>query len=252
MKTIIQVLCLFLFASTSIASGDGYSLDSASLDPSDKASLQRGLMYYQNVCAGCHSTKYQRYERVANDLGIPEELMMEHIVFDRSAKIGDLMANSMDAKEAKSWFGATPPDLTLVTRVRGGADWLYTYLRTFYEDKSRPYGVNNKIFPDVGMPHVLENFQGVQIDTCLNSESDARDPLSGEKICGLMVDPDRKGSLSPSEFDQMVYDIVNFLSYSAEPMKADRERIGLYVFLFLFIFLIFAYLLKKEYWRDVH
>ena len=102
------------------------------------------------------------------------------------------------------------------------------------------------------MPHVLENFQGVQIDTCLNSESDARDPLSGEKICGLMVDPDRKGSLSPSEFDQMVYDIVNFLSYSAEPMKADRERIGLYVFLFLFIFLIFAYLLKKEYWRDVH
>ncbi|OED49680.1 cytochrome C [Endozoicomonas sp. (ex Bugula neritina AB1)] len=234
------------------ASGGDWPMDHITVDPSDKASLQRGVKYYQNYCSQCHETGYQRYERVADDLGIPHDLMMENLVFDKNAKIGSLMTNAMDPKEAKQWFGATPPDLTLVSRVKGGPDWLYNYLRTFYEDPKRPYGVNNKVFPDVGMPHVLADLQGVQIDTCYGANPTTRDPLTGDKLCGLIVDPDRKGSMTPDQYDRMVYDLVNFLAYSAEPMKEERQQLGIYVFLFLFLFLIFAVLLKREYWKDVH
>lgn len=252
MKRFLAALIAFGFAATVVASGDGYPLDEVNLDQSDKASLQRGAKYYQNICASCHETGYQRYERVADDLSIPHDLMMENLVADPNAKIGDLMTNAMDPDEAKAWFGATPPDLTLVSRVRGGPDWIYTYLRTFYEDPSRPYGVNNKVFPDVGMPHVLLAYQGIQIDTCRDGDEGKTDPLTGKPLCGLEVDPERKGSMTPAQFDQMVYDITNFLAYSAEPMKADRIRIGIYVMIFLFVFLIFAFLLKREFWKDVH
>ena len=234
MKKIILTIKLSLvsalFSSVVSAAGGGYPLDEANVDFGDKASLQRGAKYYQNYCSGCHSTQYQRYERVADDLGIPHDLMMDNLVFDKSAKIGHLMKNNMDPKEAAAWFGATPPDLTLVSRVKGGADWIYTYLRTFYEDPSRPYGVNNKVFPDVGMPHVLLELQGIQIDSCGDTDPTTRDPLTGEKVCGLMVDASRKGSMSPAEFDQMVYDLTNFLAYSAEPMQEQREKLGIYVF----------------------
>lgn len=256
MKRIILTMKLFLglvlFSSLVAAAGGGYPLDKANVDPSDKASLQRGAKYYQNWCSACHSTSFQRYERVAGDLGIPHDLMMENLVFDKTAKIGSLMHNSMDPVEAKAWFGAAPPDLTLVSRVKGGPDWLYTYLRTFYEDAKRPYRVNNKVFPDVGMPHVLLELQGVQIDSCEGADPTKRDPLSGEKLCELTVDPKRKGSLTPAEYDQVVYDLVNFLAYSAEPMKQERKQLGIYVFLFLLVFLVFAYLLKREFWKDVH
>lgn len=245
-------LVLALFSSFASAATGTYPLDKVEVDPTDKASLQRGIKHYQNYCAGCHSTGYQRYERVADDLGIPHALMMEHLVFDQHAKIGNLMKNSMNSSEAAQWFGATPPDLTMVTRVRGGADWLYTYLRTFYEDPKRPYGVNNKVFPDVGMPHVLHELQGIQIDTCQGADPTARDPLTGGKLCGLVPDPERRGSLAPAEFDQMVYDLVNFLAYSAEPVKEQRQQMGVYVFLFLALFFVFAFLLKREYWKDVH
>ena len=154
MKRIILTVkvCLLsvLYSVLASAAGGGYPLDAIKVDPTDKASLQRGIKYYQNYCSGCHATGYQRYERVADDLGIPHDLMMANLVFDQHAKIGNLMKNSMDPKEAKEWFGATPPDLTMITRVRGGPEWLYTYLRTFYADPKRPYGVNNKVFPDVG------------------------------------------------------------------------------------------------------
>ena len=143
MKRIILTLKLFLVSAllSNVALGAGGSnwpMDDIEVDPSNKASLQRGVKYYQNYCATCHSMEYQRYERVADDLGIPHDLMMENLMFDKQAKIGDLMDNAMDPKEAKTWFGATPPDLTLVSRVKGGPDWLYNYLRTFYEDPSRP------------------------------------------------------------------------------------------------------------------
>ncbi len=256
MKRIILTikLCLVsvLFSSLANAAGGGYPLDRMEADVTDKSSLQRGAKYYQNYCSGCHATSFQRYGRVADDLGIPYDLMMENLVFDKSAKIGDLMTNNMDSKEAKVWFGAAPPDLTLISRVKGGSDWLYTYLRTFYEDPKRPYGVNNKVFPDVGMPHVLLELQGIQIDGCAGTDPSERDPLTAGKMCGLTVDPERQGSMTPNEYDQMVYDLVNFLSYSAEPMQEERKQLGIYVFLFLALFLIFAYLLMREYWKDVH
>ncbi|WP_422132999.1 MULTISPECIES: cytochrome c1 [unclassified Endozoicomonas] len=249
-KTIITLLFSLVPVLGFAAGGSGYPLDPIETDHSDKASLQRGAMYYQNFCAGCHATQFQRYERVADDIGIPHDLMMENLV-PKSAKIGDLMKNGMRKDEAKVWFGAAPPDLTMVTRVRG-EDWVYTYLRTFYEDPKRPWGVNNKVFPDVGMPHVLMELQGVQIDSCQGASPTERDPLTGEKICGLVVDPERKGSLTPAEYDQAMYDLTNFLSYSAEPVKQKRQQLGIYVLLFLVLLFIVALLLKREYWKDIH
>ncbi|MCW7551221.1 cytochrome c1 [Endozoicomonas gorgoniicola] len=250
-KTILTLLLSFYSVLAFSAGGGGYPLDKIETDPSDKPSLQRGAALYQNYCSGCHSTEFQRYERVADDLGIPHDLMMENLVFNKDAKIGDLMTNAMAREDAKAWFGAAPPDLTMVTRVRG-EDWVYTYLRTFYEDPKRPWGVNNKVFPDVGMPHALLELQGVQLDSCNGEDPTKRDPLTGQTVCGLTIDPERKGSMTPSEYDQAIYDLVNFLAYSAEPMKAQRQQLGIYVMLFLVLLFIFTFLLKREYWKDVH
>jgi len=228
-----------------------YPLDHMQSNIRDKASLQRGAQTYMNYCSGCHATKFQRYERVADDLGIPHDLMMENLVFTSGSKIGDLMNKAMNDRDAKEWFGASPPDLTLVARV-WGADWLYTYLRTFYRDPLRPFGVNNKVFPDVGMPHVLLSLQGEQIDTCKGNDFEGIDPLTGTKLCGLVLDTNRKGALTVAEYDQLAYDLVNFLVYSAEPYKLERQRIGFFVLFFLAFFFVFAFLLKREYWKDVH
>ena len=227
----------------------------ANLD--DKASLQSGLNTYMNYCMGCHSLEYSRYIRVADDLGIPHDIMEQNIIYD-DAGIGSLMGNAMPKPLAKKWFGAAPPDLTLVARARN-PEWLYTYLRTFYKDDSRPYGVNNKVFPAVGMPHVFLELQGMQ--ECAMGPVRAanggikRDPLTGEDIlekeCGRLVVTDA-GLQTPEEFDKTVYDLVNFLEYVAEPMQQDRKRIGIYVLFFLAIFFVFAWLLNREYWKDVH
>ncbi|MDD7804440.1 MAG: cytochrome c1 [Endozoicomonas sp. (ex Botrylloides leachii)] len=246
-KTLYILLLICASVNVFAAGGEDYPLDSINTDHADKASLQRGAKYYQNYCSACHGTRFQRYERVADDLGIPHDLMMENLVFNKQAKIGDLMATNMDPKEAKEWFGIAPPDLTLVARVRG-EDWLYTYLRTFYADPKRPWGVNNKVFADVGMPHVLMELQGVQMNVCATSDGE----LSDDKGCTLIVDPERKGVMTPDEFDQAMYDLTNFLSYSAEPMKMKRQKLGTYVLLFLLVFLVFACLLKREYWKGVH
>jgi len=232
--------------------------DEITVNPHDNASLQRGAGLYMNYCMGCHSLQYSRYNRVANDLGIPEDLMMANMVFDPTVKFGDLMENAMDDGHAKVWFGATPPDLTLVSRARQ-PEWLYTYLRTFYRDDSRPYGVNNKVFKDVGMPHVLLELQGMQ--ECALGPVRAgnggvkRDPLTGadvlEEPCGQFTVAEA-GSMSTEEYDVAMYDLVNFLAYTAEPVAAERQRIGLFVLLFIAIFTVFAWLLNREYWKDVH
>jgi ubiquinol-cytochrome c reductase cytochrome c1 subunit len=249
--SLIFIILLSFNAKLVLAQEEAYPLEAANVNIEDKDSLQRGLRNFIYSCFGCHSMKFQRYERVANDLGIPEDIMMQYMIFNPGIKFGDLMTNSMDEKDAKQWFGATPPDLNLITRAKG-VDWVYTYLKTFYEDELRPYGVNNKVYPDVGMPHVLIGLQGVQVDTCgPNDDPELRDPLTGEKLCGLKVDSSRKGSMTPEQYDQFVYDIVNFLHYSAEPFKKEREYIGVYVLLFLLLFFVFAYLLKREYWKDV-
>ncbi|MAL95936.1 MAG: ubiquinol-cytochrome C reductase [Haliea sp.] len=232
--------------------------DEFTADPSDKASLQSGAQLYMNYCMGCHSLQYSRYNRVAKDLGIPEDLMQEHLIFDPDVQIGELMENAMDERLAKVWYGVNPPDLTLVARARQ-PEWLYTYLRNFYRDDSRPYGVNNRVFKDVGMPHVLLELQGMQECAMGPARADnggvKRDPLTGEDIleepCGQFTIAE-KGSMEPEEFDAAMYDLVNFLSYTAEPMASDRKRIGLFALLFIAIFFVFAWLLNREYWKDVH
>jgi ubiquinol-cytochrome c reductase cytochrome b subunit len=251
--------------SASASEEGGWPLDHVKFDPSNKASLQQGAQLFMNYCMGCHSLQYERYNRLVTGLGIPEDLVMQNLRFDSSAKIGDLMVNSMATKQAKEWFGAPPPDLTLETRARGAA-WVYTYLRTFYRDPARPWGVNNKVFPDVGMPHALLSLQGLQ--ECAPGPALAenggilRDPLTGKEVligedgkplhpCGRLkvVEP---GKLTPAEYDHAVYDLVNFLNYMAEPMQQARKHTGVYVLFFLAIFFVFAWLLNREYWKDVH
>ncbi len=244
MKRIIFAV-LALLPGLVLASGGGFPLDKAESDLSDKASLQRGAATFMNYCAGCHSTQYQRYNRVAADIGIPDDLMKENLVFT-GAKIGDLMKSAMSEKDAARWFGAPPPDLTLVARVRG-ADWIYTYLRSFYVDETRPFGVNNAVFPSVGMPHVLEPLQGTPR---AEFETHTLDGVEMQQV--VSIKSDGNGEMNNEEYDQTVLDLVNFLVYSAEPVQQERERMGFWVLGFIAIFFIFTVLLKKEFWRDVH
>ncbi|MEM6604528.1 MAG: ubiquinol-cytochrome c reductase [Pseudomonadota bacterium] len=218
--------------------------DNVNLDIHDKESLQQGAQVYMNQCMGCHSLKYARYNRVAEDLGIPPDLMQGNLIADPSVKIGDLMDNAMNIRSAKTWFGAAPPDLTLVARSRQ-PDWLYTYLRNFYRDDTRPYGVNNRVYPNVGMPHVLLEMQGLL-------ECSHADGGHGEGDHGTGCELVEPGTQTVEEYDTTIYNLVNFLAYVAEPMKADRQRIGVYVLLFIAVFYVFATLLNREYWKDVH
>jgi ubiquinol-cytochrome c reductase cytochrome b subunit len=240
--------------------------DDITVDATNKASLQSGAKHYMNNCMSCHSLKYARYERTATDLGVPLDIFEENLKFDNQARIGDLMYNSAPEDLSKKWFGAAPPDLTLVARTRG-TDWLYTYFRNFYEDPSRPWGVNNRVFKDVGMPHALLELQGMQV--CAPGPELAanggvmRDPLTGEELlfdsetgkpfhpCGRLKQVS-EGSMTPEEFDTAMYDLVNFLAYTAEPMVEDRKRMGVYVLLFITLFFIVTYLLSREYWKDIH
>lgn len=245
MKKWIVVL-FALLPSVVFAAGSNVHLDKANNDISDSASLQNGAKLFMNYCFGCHSTQYQRYQRVATDLGIPLDLMKEHMVFDPNAKIGDLMENAIPDDAAAKWFGAPPPDLTLVARVRG-TDWLYTYLRSFYADPARPFGVNNIVFPSVGMPHVLEELQGIPTPIF---ETHVVDGVEKRTVVG--VETDGSGEMSSSEYDDAVRDLVNFLEYSGDPVKLERQSLGWWVMGFLVLFTIVVVLLKKEYWRDVH
>ena len=258
-------------ASAGAAGGTDFPLHEMEPDLNDKTSLQRGMQTYMNYCMGCHSLKYQRYERTADDIGVPHDLMLEHLVFDKSTKIGELMTNNLKVEHAKAWFGAVPPDLTLYTKLKKGPEYLYTYLRTFYSDPDRPFGVNNLLFENVGMPHALLELQGMQQLRCVDVPdvdevgSPVRDPATNQPIvnrtCGMdlvergydpLLPADGGGELSPEEYDQVVYDLVNFMYYVGEPGRQDRERIGVYVLLFLAFFFVFAWLLEREYWKDVH
>ena len=245
MKKLLIALVAFL-PCLAFASGGAVHLDKANYDLSDKASLQNGAKLFMNYCSACHSTAHQRYQRVATDLGIPEELMKENLIFTDS-KIGELMKNSMDKKDAAKWFGNAPLDLTLEARLRG-PDWIYTYLRSFYKDDSRPFGVNNLVFKDVGMPHVLEELQGIPTATFETIVDDHG--VEHRKLVSL--ESNEAGEMSSDEYDQAVLDLVNFLVYSGEPNKLERESLGVWVIGFLLILFVLSYLLKKEYWRDIH
>jgi len=221
------------------------------------ASLQNGAKLAVNFCMGCHSFKYSRWERVANDIGIPNQLMLDNMVFT-GQKIGELMDIAMPADSAKEWFGATPPDLTLVARSRK-PEWVYTYLLHFYADPSRPLGVNNKVYKDVGMPHALLDLQG--LPECAPGPVLAanggikRDLMTGEDIlddpCGN-YNITKAGTMNEEEYKAAVYDLVNFLTYVAEPMAEERKHIGRLVLLFLLLLLVPTVLLNREYWKGIH
>ena len=243
MKKIIFVLSLLLPISV-MASG-GAHLDKAEYDLTDKASLQTGAKLFMNYCLGCHQTQYQRYQRTFNDLGIPLELGSANLQFT-GEKPGEHIKNAMPSESGAKWFGAPPPDLTLVARVRG-ADWIYTYLRSFYVDESTKFGVNNLVFPEVGMPHALEELQGVPRKTF---EKMLVDGEMVDRYVGLRTDG--SGELNTAEYDAAVLDLVNYLVYIGEPSRLESESIGRWVMIFLLVLTVLVYLLKKEYWRDVH
>lgn len=250
MKKIFALIAAFVPA-IALASGGNVHLDEHRTDLHDTASLQRGAQVFANYCMGCHSMEHARYNRVAKDLGIPEDLMMENLVF-ADKKFGDLMTIAMRQEDSKKWFGATPPDLTLVARVRR-PDWVYTYLRSFYEDPSRPWGVNNVVFKDVGMPNVLADLQGLQKLGTANVKV-GYDTLTGQEITERhdnVLYLAEEGELSAEEFDKVVYDLVNFMVYMAEPIALERQTIGWWALLFLAIFFVPVYFLNKEYWKDI-
>ncbi|MGK0268921.1 MAG: ubiquinol-cytochrome c reductase cytochrome c1 subunit [Paraglaciecola sp.] len=244
MKKIIFVLCLMLPLGV-MAAGGNVHLDKAEYDLTDKASLQTGAQLFMNYCLGCHQTQYQRYQRTFEDLDIPLELGQANLQFTGD-KPGDHIKNAMPSESGAKWFGAPPPDLTLVARVRG-ADWIYTYLRTFYADENTTFGVNNLVFPDVGMPHVLQELQGLPSRT---SEKMLVDGEMVDRYVGIKADG--SGELSATEYDTAVLDLVNYLVYIGEPSRLESENIGRWVMIFLLVLLVLVYLLKKDYWRDVH
>lgn len=243
MKKLLIAL-VTLVPSLVFAAGPEIPLDKAEVDLHDKASLQRGAQLYMNYCLGCHQLEYHRYNRTFEDIGVPQELGEKHLQFTGD-KAGDLITNNMNSESAANWFGTPVPDLTNVARVRG-ADWIYTYLRSFYKDESRPFGVNNAVFPNVGMPHVLEELQG------LPEKTYEKRMIDGEmKEVYVGIKSDGSGRLSESEYDQAMLDLTAFLVYTGEPMLLEQRRMGWFVFGFLLVFTILAWLLKKEFWKDL-
>jgi ubiquinol-cytochrome c reductase cytochrome c1 subunit len=244
MKKLIIAAVLALAPVLGVASGGGPALQSANIDLSDQGSLQRGAKAFVDNCMGCHSLKYMRYSRMAADLGIGEsDLRKDYILGE--AKPGDPMAIPMRPEDAEKWFGVAVPDLTLVTRWRS-PDWVYTYLKSFYLDPTRPWGVNNLVFPAVGMPHVLQGLQGVQEPVMPEHHAEgASSAPTGVKLV-------QAGKLSPERYDGFARDLTNFLTYAGEPVRLERQRLGWYVLGFLAVFFILAYMLKKEYWKDIH
>ena len=246
-KTFASRLAVFasglLISFSAFAAGGGATLQAGN-DLSDRASLQRGAQLYMNYCAGCHSLKYMRYSRMAEDLGLTEDEVMKNLNFT-GAKFGEQVQVSMPAAGGEKWFGKMPPDLSVISRVRG-SDWIYTYLKSFYLDESRPLGWNNKLFPNASMPNPLWELQGLQ-----HAEFGPVDPATGERhVEGLKVA--QAGRQSAQEFDQTARDITNFLEYVGEPAALKRQSVGVWVILVLAALTFLAYLLKQEYWKDVH
>lgn len=251
-KTLASLLAIasLAFAGQSFAAGaEGVHLDKAPIDHRNAESIQRGAQTFVNYCLSCHGAAVMRYNRL-QDIGLTEAQIKSNLMFT-TEKVGDQMKVAMTAQDGKTWFGATPPDLSLIARSRG-EDWLYTYLRTFYRDETRPTGWNNLVFDKVGMPHVLWELQGEQILKVEGEGPHAKKSLVLVKP-GTLTRGGENGQFDNHEYDQRVADLVNYLSYMAEPAQVKREQIGYGVLLFLILFLIpITYLLKKEYWRDVH
>ncbi len=272
MKKLFAVIALALMPFAGIASsGGGPQLQQAHVDLSNHASIQRGAKLFVNYCMGCHSAKYVRY-KLFSEVGLTEDDIKDNLIFT-DGKVGDLMKIAMPEEDAGRWFGAPAPDLTLTARIRhGGADWIYSYLKGFYTDPARPMGVNNTVFPNVGMPHVLWELQGVQnpvykyevqhdghavasFDSEAEADAYAKEQQGGEYRLERVVESlelARPGTLTAAEYDLVARDLATFLTYISEPVKLERQRMGVWVILFLVVFTVIAYLMKKEWWKDVH
>jgi ubiquinol-cytochrome c reductase cytochrome c1 subunit len=244
-KASVLIAIGLLCAGTALAEEGEIRLLESGTDIKSTDSLQRGARNFMNYCSGCHSLKYLRYNRLSADLKIPDAELAKNLIFT-SAKPFEEITSAMPA-DSTDWFGKQPPDLTLMARERG-VDYIYSYLKGFYVDKTRPWGVNNLYLAGTAMPHVLAALQGLQ-KPVYKSE---KDPHGSAKMELVSVEAMTPGAMKPEEYDQFVRDIANFLDYAAEPIKDTRQTMGIYVMLFLLVFFVFAYLLKKEYWKDVH
>ena len=241
---------LTLLPSLVLAAGPSITLDKAPDLTNDMAALQRGAKTFVNYCLNCHSAESMRYNRLG-DIGLSDEQIKANLLFSEG-KVGDTMSIAMSSDDAKKWFGAAPPDLSLIARSRAskagtGADYLYTFLRTYYRDHSKLTGWNNMAFPNVGMPHVLWELQGEQkaIYTAENGTE------KGEKYIFTGFEQTKPGQLSPIEYDRMIADLTNFLVFVSEPVRSDRVRLGVVVMLFLGLFTLFAWRLNAAYWKDI-
>ena len=204
----------------------------------NKASLQRGAKYFVNYCSGCHSLKYMRMSTLAKDLDIEEKIFSKNLIFS-SKKIGETMTIAMKEADAEKWFGAAPPDLSLIARSKG-ADYVFAKLNTYYEDDESLTGYNNLAYPNTSMPNILANLQGNQ-KLILDSHNK---PEKFTKVSS--------GSYSEKEYKQLTNDITNFLVYVSEPAKLKRYSMGFWVLMFIFLFTVIAYYTKKEFWKDIH
>ncbi len=245
-----RIIFLFVVALVWPMTGSAISADHhfymADVDISDKASLQRGARIFVNYCMGCHSASYMRYNRMGDDLGIEESILQKNLMFGTD-KSGDTMTIAMKKGDAEKFFGTAPPDLSVNARSRG-ADWLFTYFMTFYRDDSRPFGVNNLAFKDVAMPHVLWELQGIQKPVYKMVQK--ADGSQREVIDHLELET--PGLLDSDGYKSTVNDLVSFLVYVGEPAQLQRKKTGVIVILYVLVLLVIVYLLKKEYWSDVH
>ena len=247
MHILKRFFVLAAFVPALAVASDHAVLDQAPIKLNDVASIQNGARVFVNYCLNCHAASHMRYNRLM-DLGLTEQQIKDNLMFT-SEKVGDHMKVAMNGKEAAKWFGAQPPDLSVIARSRG-ADWLYTYLRTFYRDDTRTTGWNNLAFPNVGMPHALAELQGEQV---LEEEKKPE----GEAAHGAHEAPKKlviatPGSMTAAQYDATVADLVNYLVFMGEPARGKRVQIGILTLLFLAVLFVFAYALKKEYWKDVH
>lgn len=237
MRSAVIAFALSMGLAGAAAAQHEAALDAANTNVANTASLQRGAKYFVNYCLGCHSAQYVRYNRLAEDLQLSEQQLTDNLMFT-GEQVFDTMANAMRPEDSERWFGISPPDLSLIARSRG-TDYIYTFLRSFYVDPTSPTGVDNVVLPGTAMPHVLWQLQGTQ-----------RAVFGGEDVLERL-EPVRPGELSSAEFDDVVRDIVNFLDYISEPIKRERQQLGIRVIGFLLVFLLIAYMLKKEIWKDV-
>jgi ubiquinol-cytochrome c reductase cytochrome c1 subunit len=255
----MKKLILWLLASLLLASGVQASTDGVAWDKfpkarvTDMAALQNGAKLFVNYCLNCHQAAFMRYNRM-RDIGLNEDQIKKNLMF-ATDKVGDTMKVSLDPKDAKEWFGGLPPDLTVIARSRAdgskgsGADYLYTYLRTYYRDDTKATGWNNLAFPSVGMPHVLWELQGQQRAVF----ADEKDPHDASKTVHVFkgFEPITKGTLTPAEYNIAVADLVAFLQWMGEPMQGERVRLGVWVLLFLLGFTVIAWRLNAAFWKDV-